>query len=146
MFLSLSQRHITTAQCLTYLGTVPFILCVLAQYLKFELVDPLTVVRFYAAVITAFISGSHWALFLSFSNRCHGNLLISSNVITLFAWAALLMPDPKNALVIFSLCLLYLLVLDYRLKQAQVIPTWYYVLRHNATAIVVFCLVMLEFA
>lgn len=137
-------RHIFLAQALAYAGTLPLVAAVIAAYFKVDAIDPLVVVRMYTAVIIAFLSGIHWACYIFFSNKCPRNLLITSNVSTLFAWASLMFVDVKWALVLQSLCFLYLLVLDYKLREAKILPPWFYALRNNATAIVVICLMMLE--
>jgi hypothetical protein len=140
----MSPRHIFMTQALTYAGTFPLIIAVFVAYAKIPGMDPLFMVRSYAAVVIAFLSGIHWAAFLFFSSKCPRNLLITSNATALFCWASLLFPDQKLSLALQSLCFLYLLVLDFKLKQAKVLPVWFYALRHNATAIVIMCLMMLE--
>lgn len=141
----MSPRNIALAQILTYSGTLPLIIAIILAYLHIESFDVLFVVRCYVATIIAFICGMHWSIFMFFSARCKVNMLITSNIVTLMAWLTLIMPDIKFALVMQSICMLYMLLVDYRLKRAAVIPLWFYALRHNATAIVIFCIFMLEF-
>lgn len=142
---SLTPRNTFLAQALTYGGTLPFIAATLCHYINWPEIDILFFLRCYSGIIIAFLCGIHWAIFLFFSGRCHRNLLITSNFIALMAWASVVLPLVKHGLVLQSLCFLYMLVLDFRMKEAGIIATWFYNLRHNATAIVVFCLCMLAF-
>lgn len=143
---TMPPRHVFQAHALTYAGTLPLVAGVIAAYLKVGAIDPLTLVRIYAAIIIAFLSGIHWSCYIFFSSKCPRNLLVTSSAITLLAWSSLMFPQVKLALVLQSLCFLYLLVLDYKLKEAKILPAWFYALRNNATAIVVVCLMMLELA
>jgi len=141
---ALSSRNAFIAQALTYGGVLPLVFAIMAQYLKLPGIDALTLSRSYAALIISFICGTHWGMFVFHSNKCPHNLLITSTFTAMAGWASVLLPDAKIALVMQSLCFLYLMVLDYRMKRSGLIPTWYYALRHNATAIVIFCIFMLE--
>ncbi|MBY0407607.1 MAG: DUF3429 domain-containing protein [Rickettsiales bacterium] len=143
---NLSPRNVFIAQALTYAGTVPLVAGVLAAYFRVEHLDVLHWSRLYAAVIVSFISGIHWGVQLFHGEKSPRNLFITSNAIALLAWASLMFIEVKLALALQSLCFLYLLVLDYRLKEAKILPHWFYGLRNNATAIVVVCLMMLELA
>lgn len=139
-----SPERIFLAQSLTYAGTLPLIAAVFAAYLNLEGVDALNMARFYAAVIVAFLGGLHWAHYLFQGSKCPRNLLATSSATACLAWSSLMLPAVKLALALQSLCFIYLLVLDYRLKEAKSLPPWFYALRSNATAIVVVCLMMLE--
>ncbi len=141
---ALPPRHLFLAQFLGYAGTLPLVAAVCAAYFKVSIVDPLQSARLYSAIIIAFLSGIHWASYIFYSNKCPRNLLATSTACALVAWGSLMYPQLKLALALQSLCLLYLLVLDYKLKEAKILPDWFYALRNNATAIVVVCLMMLE--
>ena len=140
---ALSPRNTLLAQILTYGGTLPLVLAIIAHYMKLD-VDALGLASLYCAFIISFVSGTHWGMFLFHSNKCPHNLFITSIFTALAGWASVLLPDVKTGLVMQSLCFLYLMVLDYRMKRSGLAPTWYYALRHNATAIMIFSIVMLE--
>jgi hypothetical protein len=70
-------------------------------------------------------------------------LLITSNITALLGWASLLFPNPLITILLQILCFLYLLTLDLKLRNAVILPQWFYGLRRNATTIVILCLVTL---
>jgi hypothetical protein len=129
---------------LTYSGTLPLI--ILAAY-KFipntPSLDTVLIAAAYSAVILSFLCGIHWAIFLFFAEKCPHNLLITSNIIALLAWASLLDVHSDTSKLLQQLCFLYLLTLDLRLRDASVLPAWFYTIRRNATAIVIFCLAII---
>ena len=141
---ALSPRNLFLAQIFSYIGTLPLVAAVCGTYLHFHLIDPMESARLYSAIIIAFLSGTHWSCYIFFSNKCPRNLLVTSTACMLIAWSSLMYEQVKLALVMQSLCFLYLLVLDYKLKEAKILPDWFYALRNNVTAIVVVCLMMLE--
>jgi hypothetical protein len=133
----------TLAKLLTYAGALPF-LAVAAYALATG--SPATAMEIgvaYGAVIVSFLSGIHWAVYLFFGARCPRNLLLTSNATALLAWLALLIAPSMHALLLLAPCLLYLLILDYKLRLREVIPAWFFVLRCRATAIVVLALALL---
>jgi hypothetical protein len=91
----------------------------------------------YAALIIAFLGGTQWDLFLVFSQRSPINLMVQSNLVTLIAWAGLLVLPATGAIAVHALCFLYLLFLDYRLFKSGIIPLWYFSLRRLVTLIVI---------
>lgn len=139
----LSPRNTFLAQLLAYGGVMPLVAAIFAQYMKLDM-DALGLARSYAAVIISFLCGTHWGLFIGHSNKVPHNLFITSTFAAVAGWISLLLPEIKTALVMQSLCFLYLMVLDYRMKRSGLLPAWYYALRHNATAIVIFSIFMLE--
>lgn len=135
------------AQALTYSGTLPLLACALAAWAGLlPGVDVATIAIAYGAVIASFIAGIHWAAALFFAQRCGQLPLLASNAIALSAWAALLLHDPIRACLLLALCFAALLALDRRLHAQAVLPTWFYRLRRNATAIVISMLLLVAFA
>lgn len=128
---------------LTYSGTLPLFASALSICFPVAIFDAPFVATTYSAIIISFLCGIHWAACLFFSERCPRNLLITSNVIALLAWASLLAPQQPITPLLQALCFLYLLTLDSRLRDAGIIPKWFYTLRRHATIIVVLCLTML---
>jgi len=131
------------AGTLTYSGTLPLAACVVLMFAPIAGMDGNAMARTYAAIILSFLCGIHWAVFLFFSEKCPRNLLISSNVVALLSWYSLLLADQTTALVLQAFCFLGLLALDLQLRNAGIVPGWFYHLRRNATAIVVLCLATL---
>ncbi len=135
------------AQVLTYAGTLPLIGCALLAWTRSPPgVDAAAVGIAYGAVIASFISGIHWAASLFFSPRCGSMPLIVSNVIALLAWISLVLGNPLWGCLLLALCFISLLALDRRLHAQAVLPTWFYRLRRNATAVVVSMLLLTSLA
>ena len=128
------------AKILTYSGTLPLVACVALIFSPIVGVDNYMLATTYSAIILSFLCGTHWAIFLFFAEKCPNNLLITSNVVALLAWCSLLVTYQGISFIFQALCFLFLLMLDFRLFNAGVLPDWYYHLRRNATAIVVVCL------
>ena len=137
MFNSFSKR----ASWLTYLGMVPFLICALAIVHGFEQEKTVFILRAYAAVIVSFISGIHWGISMKDTEHQTQWLLISSNIITLLAWASLLMPNAISALLTLSALLILLVCIDSKLYSMRQIDVWFMKLRWRATLCVVISLV-----
>ena len=136
----MKRGSIILAKILTYSGTLPLIVSTLGVYFAVNGFDSSVISRSYAAIIFSFLCGIHWAVYLFFAEKCPPNLLITSNVIALLAWASLLVTHQSIAVVLQALCFLYLLALDLKLRDEGIIPEWFYSLRRNATIIVVLSL------
>jgi len=139
----MKNKDRTLAGILTYSGTLPLVGCVVLLFAPLAGVDGKLVAIAYAAVILSFLCGIHWALFLFFSEKCPNNLLITSNIVALLAWASLLCTNHKMALALQGIFFLILFALDFQLRRAGILPDWFYHLRRNATIIVVLCLAAL---
>lgn len=139
----MKTRDRQLAGILTYSGTLPLVGCVVLLFAPLAGVDGKLVALAYAAVILSFLCGIHWAVFLFFSEKCPNNLLITSNIVALLAWASLLVAHHELTLAFQGLCFLALFALDFKLRNAGLLPEWFYHLRRNATIIVVFCLTCL---
>ena len=127
----------TLARWLTYLGAVPMLTapCVAALGI-IPAAQASHAMITYAAIIISFLAGIHWAVYLFFASACPRNLLLTSNITALLAWASLLLPHAAFALILQLLCFVYLLMLDVRLHKAAILPTWFFQLRRNASVIV----------
>jgi hypothetical protein len=139
----MKQDKITLAKVLTYSGTLPLIASAICVYFPLDGVDSALIARTYSAIIISFLGGIHWAIYLFFAENCPRNLLITSNVVALLAWASLLATYPSVAITLQALCFLYLLTLDLKLRDAGILPQWFYNLRQNATIIVVLSLAII---
>lgn len=136
--MNVEQQKLATV--LTYAGLLPLVLALVNRFLQAVPIDSLFWAASYAAVIASFICGIHWAVFLFFAERSPVNLLLTSNLICLAAWAALLLPLAWSALAVLMLCFISLLRIDRRLRDEQLIPAWFYRLRQRASAGVILCL------
>lgn len=131
--------HTMLAKLLTYTGALPFIACLILIKIPLINVDTSYIFRTYGAVIIAFLCGIHWAVYIFFSERCAGNLFITSNLFALVAWVSLIAPPGKIYLLLQPLSFLALLVVDIKLYYAKLLPKWFFYLRRNATLMVVTC-------
>jgi len=141
----MNNKNQLLAKILTYSGTLPFIGCVIVMLMHFSYVDAGFIARAYGAVIISFLCGIHWAIYLFFSEKRLANLFIISNAITLIAWLSLIILPQNISLLLQSFCFLYLLMLDIKLRDAGILPDWFYILRRNATVIVVFSLILIAY-
>ena len=139
----MKQNSVTLAKILTYSGTLPLIASVVLIFFPVTGFDAALIATSYSAIIISFLCGIHWAVYLLFAEKCPRNLLITSNLIALLAWISLFLQHSPIIIFLQALCFLYLLTLDLKLRDAGIIPEWFYALRRNATMIVVLCLAML---
>ena len=130
----------TIARGLTYAGILPFAAGLAGQLFAPEAAPWREWTAAYGAVIAAFIAGIHWAVHLFFGDKAPVNLLISSNVLALAAWGALLLPAGPGPFRLLVLVFLALVLIDRRLYRAELIPDWFYRLRLQASAAVSLCL------
>ncbi|MFN5351985.1 MAG: DUF3429 domain-containing protein [Alphaproteobacteria bacterium] len=135
----MKQGPITLANILTYSGTLPLIVSIYLGYFPSPEFNSSLIAKTYSAIIVSFLCGIHWAIYLFFADKCPNNLLITSNVIALLAWASLAVTFPKITILLHSFCFIYLLTLDLKLRDADILPIWFYDLRRNATIIVLLC-------
>ena len=87
-------------------------------------------------MIASFVCGVHWGLFMARYRVMPFNLLVTSNVGALAAWAMLLLGQVSlpTGFVGLALVLAGLLALDWRLVQRGGIAPWFWRLRWMATA------------
>ena len=139
----MKKSSVILAKFLTYSGTLPIIGSALSIFFPVAGFDAVFIATTYSAIIISFLCGIHWAAYLFFVEKCPRNLLITSNFIALLAWASLINRNQAINTLFQALCFLYLLALDLKLRDAGIIPEWFYALRRNATIIVVLCLAIL---
>lgn len=133
----MKPSHTTLAKFLTYSGTLPLVFTCIAAVLHLKNINTTLLAATYGAVIMSFLCGIHWAVFLFFSEQCKRNLFIMSNMVALLAWMSLLTMRDSSVLLLEILSFVYLLIQDRLLLEAKVLPHWFYILRRNATVIVV---------
>jgi hypothetical protein len=130
-------------KALTYAGTLPLLACAILAFVPNVPIDVNHIALCYGAVIVSFLAGIHWVLYLLSDGRCRRNLLLTSNLLALAAWTALLIPQQGVALGLLGVCFLVLLKLDTELTASGYHPKWYNRLRINATMVVILSLVAL---
>lgn len=89
----------------------------------------------YGAVIASFVCGLHWGQFMGQSETVPVNLLVTSNVGALLAWALLGFGQVWFAGAAFGLALLLagLLLIDGLRRQRGLIEAWFWRLRWLAS-------------
>lgn len=125
----------TIAKGLTLAGALPFICLTVLSITDSDLLSiaPEQPLVTYGAVIVSFISGIHWGHAIN-NPKCSA-LLWHSNIVALLAWLAAMQLLPFSvALILF--CFIYLLIVDYRLYQRAILPSWFWRLRLQITSIV----------
>ena len=85
----------------------------------------------YGAVIASFVCGMHWGIAMQPSQRMPVNLLITSNVGALAAWAMLLASMWSTDLAFLGLAIVLgvLLLVDRKLLSATIIEPWLWSVR-----------------
>ena len=136
----MQTTHIKLAQALTFSGALPFVAAILAPLVGIDFMHSGYFALTYGAIIIAFLSGIHWGLFMAHAHDTRLNLLISSNLFALLAWGSLLLMQPRLAVFVQIVCFLGLWLIDRRLVAEAVIRPWFFRLRTQITAIVLFCL------
>lgn len=137
----MDEKHKKLATLLTYAGTLPFLAGIIVQIIGVDLggLNIGHLVIAYGAVIVSFIAGIHWGIYMFRDSPL--NLLIHSNMVALTAWITLYFMSLASFLILI-LCLVYLAVLDIKLKQADVLEGWFIKIRLKASGIVIVCLII----
>lgn len=125
------------AKILTFSGALPFAAAVLAHLQGMASYHSGYLALTYGAVIISFMAGIHWGLFLTHAQYTRINLLLSSNLLALIAWASLFFLIPVTQYLIQIVCFIVLWSIDRRLYAEGVIEGWYYQLRTQITTVVV---------
>lgn len=119
---------------LTFLGVIPFGFFALLPFARPDLADQsLRGLLIYTAVITAFISGSHWGIVLRQARQWPW--LILANVIALMSCLALWLNNLQG-IVLGGICLCVLLIAEYPFYQQGRISPDYWRVRVVVTLLV----------
>jgi ATP/ADP translocase len=138
----MKDAHCRLAYGLAFAGALPFLAATGLVACNWQADRAIPIAMTYGAVIIAFLSGIHWAVFLFRPAECPQNLFVISNVIALVGWFAIALPSPLCFLV-QSACFLYLLMIDRSLARADLLPDWFWTLRCWITSIVAVSLIVL---
>lgn len=127
-------------------GTLPFIACALLPLAGIEAIPPFgrldTVAGSYGLAIVCFLAGTHWGIYLSGESSTSFNLFITSNAVFLLAWFAYIAASLASAIVVQVIALSLLLVIDYRLRQGDIVSARYFGIRSLATLIAILSLLV----
>jgi len=129
---------------LTLAGGLPFLGCAVGAWRIWPLpFDPAYVAVIYSAVILSFLGGIQWSACLR-APKMNAVTVISSNLLALLGWAAVLIfsVNPVEVCLFMLLGFLYALWVDSGLHRQALIPEAFFRLRLLITAIVVTCLLI----
>lgn len=138
--------HNKLANALTFLGAIPFVTPAIASLLGFKDPHMHALVLSYGAIIAAFLSGMHWGLSLRHAAETRINLLITSNIVALVAWASLIISVTQWQYYLQMACFVLLLLIDYQLTKSRVHAAWFFNLRVLITGIVLASLLVMAFS
>ncbi len=129
-------------------GTLPFIASALIAVTGLEFpISAALLASSYGLAITCFLCGVHWATQLFRRDEAPFNLLITSNVFVVAVWLSFAFAPMAFALIVQIAAFLGLLLIDYRLRELELITPHYYGTRLAASAVaLVSLLVVLFFA
>lgn len=138
--MTMDKSQINLTKLLTVLGAIPFVACAVAVVVGLDRLHVHYFALTYGAVIISFLCGMHWGLYLGQAHLSRTNLLITSNVIALLAWASLLFVYPVLQFVVQMLCVVVLLLIDRALAMDGQISRWFYGLRKTISTVVLVCM------
>ena len=126
---------------LTLTGASPFVACAalpLAGIAELPFLGSLDAVAgSYGLAIVCFLAGTHWATYLLKPAAAPVNLFITSNAVFLAVWFSYVLTGLTTALITQIGAFLYLLFVDYRMRQSGLLPKPYFRIRAIATAVAV---------
>lgn len=130
---------------LTYAGALPFIACAIMPMLGMQQINPLgsveNIISSYGLVILAFMAGVHWGTYLFYDTKCPINLFIASNIVVIIAWLSYFNSSIKITLPIYATAFAFLLYVDYRLRQNNIITAHYFKTRMIVSLVVLTSLI-----
>lgn len=132
---------IKLSRYLTYLGTLPFIFCMVCFITDVNFILILgnveKIFSVYGLVIASFMAGAHWGQHLSLKDNWNIYLPIFSNIIAVFLWISFLVFPFKILTIILGISFLILLLIDKNLYHHGLISRYYFDTRFWVTLIVI---------
>lgn len=133
---------VLTAKYLGYAGLIPFIVFSIGSWLPLPMIiDASFVLTAYAAMILAFMGAIHWGVAMANTEDNNSKYFIGSVIPGLIAWLALLIAQ-NYAIILLMAGFIGLIIYDWSVEKAQVLPDWYIPLRNKLTLVVVICLMV----
>ncbi len=128
-------------------GTIPYAAWALLRLMDIDLIPVLGHIDLagstYAALIIAFLAGSHWGNTLHRSHSSDNRVLLISNLIMLTVWITLLtVPFGVLQISVFIISLIVLLLIDLHLLRKHQISEGYYSIRLMITSFVIMLLLI----
>lgn len=142
----MQSSNIKLANTLTSLGAIPFVAPAVASLFGFSDLHMHVLVLSYGAIVASFISGMHWGLYLRHDAQTRINLLVTSNIVALSAWASLIIPITRWQYLLQIACFILLLIIDHQLTKTRVHATWFFNLRVWITLVVIAALLVMAFS
>ena len=132
---------------LTYAGVIPFVSCAVCLSLDIQSLPLLgsieRILSIYGLVISSFLAGAHWGQHLHINKSQWVRILpIFSNVIAVQLWLGFLLLSFKMQMVMFVAAFVFLLIIDHRLFQMDIITRHYFQTRFFASSIVITSLII----
>jgi hypothetical protein len=93
VWFTMKVAHSRLAYGLAFAGALPFMAAIGLVAFNWQADRAITFALTYGAVIIAFLSGIHWAVFLFRPVECPQNLFVISNVTALIGWFAIALPS-----------------------------------------------------
>lgn len=131
------------ASTLTYLGALPFVVCVIGIWFEIRSLPWVVIMLTYGAIILTFLAGIHWGVAVMRSGSKgmvvgeESRLLVWSNVVALCAWGVLLSPNLLISYAVLFLLFIAQWVVDWKMRERVWIPDWFYELRRSASFVAV---------
>ncbi|GIU47345.1 DUF3429 domain-containing protein [Shewanella algidipiscicola] len=132
----------TTYSMLGYAGLLPFIICTVFILMGMPLLslNPFMLFVSYSAVILSFLAGSLWGRQTHQANGISDDRqLITSNVISVLAWLAIIINQLYVSLLILMYGYVVMYLKDKRQCEQKVIADDYMALRARLTAVALAC-------
>jgi len=144
-----SMRNRRLYALLAFAGASPFVACAVLPWFglaSLPIIGPLDLLaNAYGLAIIAFLAGTHWSYQLQDASRTPFNLFITSNLVFLAAFFAFVIAELRSALLVEVLAFLYLLYVDFRLRQVDLIEASYFRVRSIATSLACASLLIIAF-
>ena len=124
---------------LAFAGLLPFLACAVLMAAGVAVVSPLgsiaDIANSYSLAIICFLAGIHWSIYLANQDDPPFNLLLSSNIVFLFAWGMYVLAGTSISLLAQAAALVTLLLIDRSLANAGVFSPHYFRTRTVVTAV-----------
>lgn len=136
------------SQFLAWLGAIPFIIALLVSFSTVRLqywAIIVVLMSTFSALIVTYIAGSHWGLAMQVPDKVSKKFIISSHLLTLFAWIGILFPSWLVSWCVLLICFWAVLAIDYRFMQLGCMTKNYLKMRLQITTVVSVCLLCMMY-
>ena len=120
-------------------GLIPFLVAALMAVLDIATLGPFgsaaEIAASYGLAIACFLAGAHWGIYLLQGPGLPLNLFLVSNAVVLAAWFPFVVAPDAVTVACLIAVFAFLLYVDRRLQQADVIAAAYFRMRLTITSI-----------